>query len=337
MKDQNIKRLKGYLEDKQSLLRQDLSQMLDDKKEDVNSFVESDWNEQWQQKRMYPNNLDKVLDRIHHQINPGNQSNKVTVLTLLTRIAAILFIPLLVGAIILLTTNNSNKLQLLSTTHQIEIIAPDSGHLSYYLPDSSLVVLNAGASLKLPMAFTDTREVSLEGKAYFDVQKDPNRPFSVKMQSGAVEVLGTKFTAQSANAENMTVTLMEGSVKAKFHNNTQSIILKPDEQLVVNNSSFTVEPINSQAYSQWIDGVLVFKNEPFEQVCKRLAEWYDVEINADAKLYKYTYRGSFENETLEEVCQLMTLSMPINYSITPQHKNKDGSFTKKKVKLYLNQ
>ncbi len=336
MKDQNIKRLKGYLEDKQSLSRPDLSQMLDDKKADVNSFVESDWNEQWQQKRMYPNNLDKVLDRIHHQINLRNSHSKVTLLTWLTRAAAILFIPLLVGSIILLSTGNLTNQQLFST-NQIEIVAPNVGHLNYYLPDSSLVVLNAGASIKLPQVFTNTREVSLKGKAYFDVQKDPNRPFTVKMQAGAVEVLGTKFTAQSANAENMTVTLMEGSVKAKFHNNTQSIVLKPDEQLVVNNSSFTVEPINSQAYSQWIDGVLVFKNEPFEQVCKRLAEWYDVEINADAKLYKYTYRGSFGNETLEEVCQLMTLSMPINYSITPQRKNKDGSFTKKKVKLYLNQ
>ncbi len=335
MKQEKINQLIKYLEDTEAHKKNSIADIVSD--DDIGHFIYSDWEKEWNKKHLYTSNLDNVLDRVHHSINTSTNTYQLTPFyKWYSRVAAVLLIPVLMAlGIMVLKTQHTQQLSAFSNT--IEIVAPTSGLLNYYLPDSSLVVLNKGAHLVVPLSYNTNRTVALSGKGYFDVASNPDLPFIVDMKAGKVQVLGTKFTAHSIDTEQMEVILNEGAVNANFHNETKCVVLKPDERLVVNACDYTVENIHSDSYIEWINEKLVFKNEPFEKVCKRLSDWFNADIViADKQLKTYTYRGVFKDESLEEVCQLMRLSMPIKYTLVPRKKQDDGTFTKQKLKLYIN-
>jgi ferric-dicitrate binding protein FerR (iron transport regulator) len=105
------------------------------------------------------------------------------------------------------------------------------------LPDGTTVWLNAGSKLYYENDFTGTtREVRLEGEAFFDVVKQPDRPFIVHTSGIDIKVLGTAFNVKSY-PEDKTVetTLYRGSVRVFRHEDSEkkAIQLKPNEKLIL--------------------------------------------------------------------------------------------------------
>ena len=179
-----------------------------------------------------------ILDQIHHRIKieeaifMNKTKPKIRFINYLTRIAAILFMPLLVASLLYYIKNISNE----NLQSYSEIYAPYGTRTNFFLPDGSTGRLNGGSSLKFPTQFVGkVRDVKLTGEAYFDVIANPKKPFIVSTENIDVKVYGTTFNVMSYSDENITeVTLEKGKVEVfrKTNNIIKSIgILYPNESV----------------------------------------------------------------------------------------------------------
>lgn len=162
------------------------------------------------------------------------------------------------------------------------IETPKGGQYQLVLPDGSTVWLNAASSLRyaLDLKHTKTREVELQGEAYFEIQHDKLRPFKVKTARETVEVLGTHFNVSSYSDEPVEkTTLLEGSVKISDKMALSTKILKPGEQSVLSESGdLRVAKADIEAATAWKNGLFVFEDEKLGDIMKRVSRWYDVEV-----------------------------------------------------------
>lgn len=190
-----------------------------------------------------------------------------------------------------------------------ETFAPLGSQTKIILPDSTVVWLNSGSSLKHDKSFgKKTREVTLFGEGYFEVKKNKKKPFFVHTDSLNVKVLGTVFnvSAYKEDAE-VTVNLIEGSVNISLpkQENTGLLTMKPNEKLVFNKQ--TKKMISSETDAArsalWTTGRLCFVDETIEQISKDLERKYDVRIKImNNQLKKELFSGSLNlNLPLKEV------------------------------------
>ena len=182
------------------------------------------------------------------------------------------------------------------------------------MPDGSLVWLNSGSKLSYPSNFKGQRSIQLEGEAYFDVIKS-RKPFIVSTAYGEIEVLGTSFNVKAYTDDDFQTTLVAGAVNLRVGAGT-SITLKPGEQAFVNeNNRLEIQTVETEIFTSWKDGKLIFYREPFEKVAKRMERWYNVKIEVDNdEIKNLWFTGTIEMETLSEVMELIRRSMPLEYS-----------------------
>jgi len=291
---------------------------------------------------------EKVLGKIYHQIkieesehSKEQERRKTTqkIITYITRIAAVLFIPLTLFIFL-------NKERLTNGSDYMaysEIYAPIGTRTKFYLPDGSSGFLNAGSSIKFPIVFKGkSREVDLKGEAFFDVRSNPEKPFIVSGENIRVIAYGTSFNVEAYSEDLISkVTLLQGKVEVlgKKKNTVQSFgILEPGEMCVFdsNESTYRVVQVNANDIVSWKDGKLIFRNEPFNEVIKKLNRKYSVNIVIkDNKLNDYSYMATFEDETLEEALKLLKLSAPIEIRELKRGKRPDGSFSARTIEFYL--
>lgn len=199
--------------------------------------------------------------------------------------------------------------------HQVqEISIPYGGKSKFTLPDGSEVWLNSGSRLSYPSQFSSKREIQLVGEAFFDVVKSKN-PFVVHTNYGEVTVLGTSFNVKAYNDNDFQTTLVRGSVKVGVDDD-RNVVIKPGEQAFLDNENqLTVKKVEPEIFIAWKEGKLIFNREPFEKVAKRMERWYNVHIEIDNEEIKdLWFTGTIEMETLSEVMELISKSMPIQYS-----------------------
>jgi ferric-dicitrate binding protein FerR (iron transport regulator) len=172
------------------------------------------------------------------------------------------------------------------------------------LPDASVVRLNAGSSIRFPEKFdTDKRQITLSGEAFFEVTKDPNRPFEVKTNNITTTVLGTSFNIKAFGQEQATVTVATGKVEVETKNgdSTDKLLLLPNQQVVYNKKEnhFKMEEVDSRHYFEWTSGTIRFNNDPLEEVVKILERWYNVKIQLDKHIKKsMRIQGSYTDKKL---------------------------------------
>ncbi len=160
------------------------------------------------------------------------------------------------------------------------LIVPRGGEYNLILADGTRVWLNANSELRYPVRFTgNTREVTVTGEAYFDVQKQNGKPFTVKTRLGNITVLGTQFNVTSyPEKEQLITTLVSGKVACKLPNG-ENIILSPDQQLTVGKNGTTeIKKVNTLYYTSWKDGMFLFENMKLEEIMDQLARWYDIHV-----------------------------------------------------------
>lgn len=285
-----------------------------------------------------------ILDHIHHKIKIeeavflNKTKPKIRFINYMTRIAAILFIPLLIASLLYYFQNISTK----NLQSYSEIYAPYGTRTNFYLPDGSTGRLNGGSSLKFPTQFNGkVRDVKLTGEAYFNVIPNHKKPFVVSTDNIDVKVFGTSFNVMAYTDEQITgVTLERGKVEVfkKTNNIMESMgILKPSESLIYNfqSDSGKILSVNSTEKLSWLDGKLTFKYEPFEEVIRKINRWYNVNIVIkDELLRSYIYYGTFHDETLDEVLKLLKLTAPIRYRDIERVRKQDGTFEKRKIEIY---
>jgi transmembrane sensor len=226
-----------------------------------------------------------------------------------------------------------------------EITINPGSRTKIQLPDGSQVWVNSGSHLKYDGNFKgSTREVQLDGEAYFDVVKDASRPFIVHTSGIDIKVLGTAFNVKAYNSEPVIeATLIHGSIEVNniSQPGAAKIMLKPHEKLVFNkyliadrkdqradikpmvdSFSIIIKPLkeniadNDIIETAWVYNKLTFENERFEDLAIKMERWFNLNISIEIeKLKNYRISGSFVNETAEEALKELQLLIPFRYSI----------------------
>lgn len=189
------------------------------------------------------------------------------------------------------------------------------------LADGSKVWLNAESSLRFPATFVGSqREVELTGEAYFEVSKNKEKPFMVKVGGMQVEVLGTHFNVNGYTEENDIVTsLLDGSVKV-----TKGVLkdlLKPGQQAILNKKEEQIKILNADMNDvvAWKNGLFQFKSADISSILRQIERWYDVKIIYAGKIPVRRFEGKISRKAqLSEVLQILELS---NIKFTVEGKN----------------
>ena len=192
------------------------------------------------------------------------------------------------------------------------ITTPRGGQYRLVLGDGTRVWLNAATELRFPAFFTgNERLVELSGEAYFEVEKDPAKPFRVRLNDrSVVEVLGTHFSISSYADEGVSkTTLVEGAVRVTADEKTT--LLKPGEQLT--RSSDGVQRldhrVNTEQVLAWKNGLFDFSNAELRTIAPQLERWYQVEISLEGAVASRHISGIISrNNNLKTVLEVLEFS-----------------------------
>jgi transmembrane sensor len=214
---------------------------------------------------------------------------------------------------------------------ELSVFTPFGARSSFTLPDGSKVWLNSGSTLTYGQAFGDLRLVTLEGEAYFEVIKDRD-PFVVNTSLGIVQVQGTSFNVKILTDDRCFVTtLEEGLVTVVDSQDYHAVTLKPGQQSSLANGHWIVHEVETELYTSWRDGRIIFRRQYLPEVASRLERWYNVniELDDDPRLRKIHYTGTIEMESFSEVLELLKITAPIDY--TYNEKTRTITITHRKI------
>ncbi|PSL46546.1 FecR family protein [Chitinophaga niastensis] len=177
------------------------------------------------------------------------------------------------------------------------LVVPKGNQIKVTLADGTGIWVNAASKLIYPAAFNnDTREVSVEGEAFFDVAANPQKPFIVHTNNMQVKVLGTSFNVNTYNTVIQT-TLTSGKVIATAA--TETVMLSPGEQANYSNNSGSLNKrqVDTRAFTAWKDGYLYFDDATLADIANSLGRGFD-------------YDFQFENTALEKLTFTLDMRKP---------------------------
>lgn len=206
---------------------------------------------------------------------------------------------------------------------------PRGGQYHLTLSDGTKVWLNAASGITFPTAFYgNKRIVEIRGEAYFEVAKNANQPFIVKINNKAeIKVLGTHFNVNAYKDETtIKTTLLEGSVQvsslitpnSEENHLAHSVLISPGQQAIIDQvGRIEVNKVNTTLYTAWKDGRLAFKDEALENIINCMARWYDFEaVYADPSVKDLSFTGNIERKaSVEEVLRLLEKTERIKFEI----------------------
>jgi ferric-dicitrate binding protein FerR (iron transport regulator) len=309
--------------------------------DELKYYIKDEWKKYLENNEDENINLSSLLDRIHHRIHVIENRKKQTLTRKIYRwysvAAAVLLIPLLIaGGIWFIKEPAVETVYVAENPISSTIHAPLGSRISFDLPDGTRGWLNSGSSLEYQLPFSNNRQVAIRGEAWFDVAHDASHPFEISAGNSKVKVLGTRFNLNAYPEENyVEVVLEEGKVEFDVPGIAAAVEMKPNERLVYSRKSVHIATTDPSKYAAWVEGKLMFRGDPMPEVARRIARWYNVEVKmVDRDLEKDVIRGTFQDDSLEEVLQYISMTSPIRYRITDRKILDDGTFQKKKVLLY---
>lgn len=232
------------------------------------------------------------------------------------RVAAILFIPLLVTLLLQYGGGDSQEMA------QIMEVKTNPGMTtSLKLPDGTIVFLNSESTLTYPSHFDgDTRNVTLRGEGYFEVAKNPEKRFIVSTShQSQIEVLGTRFNVEAYEKDNwVSTTLVEGKIGFIFEKDkgSKKILMNPGQKLVFNSKDEKIQLFTTSGESEtaWKDGKIIFKNTLLEEGLRMLEKRYNVEfVIQNNRLKDDSFTGTFTNQRLERILEYFQLSSQVRW------------------------
>lgn len=263
----------------------------------------------------------KLFSRIWYNIERKSQppKSKMKYLNIAIGIAAALVIGLFIGIYI-------NSVQPTSEPVYYAAHSPKGSVSEMILPDGTVIFLNADSRIRYAMeGEKGIREVFLTGEAWFDVAKNPKKPFVVHTPFYDVQVAGTQFNIKAYDNDNEVITtLEEGEVIIQSSENlklAEDIVLKPGEQAVLSKSSkeFVIRNVNTKWFTSWKDNKLIFINTSLKELVVLLERRFGVEVEVTNKeILDLHFDGTIKNESIIEIMEIMKKALPIDYKIAGQ-------------------
>ena len=352
LKQNEIETLRRYLSEQVSKEDDEMVEALLQNGEDnreLKQMLEKEWLELSKVSHEQTSVLERIYAHIFLKINETQMQSQKTffkqVISFYAKAAAILFIPILLASLAgfyflshKTPLNVAEDIRVEQEFFTNTVVAPLGSRVSFILPDSTVGMLNSGSKLTYSIPFNNNRSISLEGEAWFDVKYDQNHPFVITAGNSSVKVLGTSFNINAYPVEDyIEVVLSEGKVEFKGNiNDTTTVTIYPSERLTYKNGNTNKDIIDPLKYCGWIDGKLMFRGDPMTEVARRLERWYNIKVNiANKELEQYSFRGTFIDDSLEEVLKLLAMTSPISYRISPRRLLPDGTYDKETVTIYL--
>lgn len=208
-----------------------------------------------------------------------------------------------------------------------EVIIPYGKKSQLILSDGTKVWLNAGTRFAFPDEFSGkTREVYVEGEAYFEVAHNPSQAFIVKAHDISVKVMGTHFNVRSySNDMRVETLLLEGSVLV-YENSSSGFGSKREKKIepsqvmvfIKRNKTFEVRTVeNPESYIAWKDGWFNFSGENILSVLRKMERYYNVSFKIQGNLRSVDrISGKLDlKESITDVMQVLSDLAGINYKI----------------------
>lgn len=288
-----------------------------------------------------PNNKSVIFNKINQQIN--SKKNKIRNIWIASATAAAIVLAFFIGGYSL--NNLPVERKIITAAVYNEINVPEGAKSQLTLSDGTKVWLNGGSKLKYPAFFSSkTRDVFLDGEAYFDVSENKAKPFLVHTASIQIKVLGTAFNVKSyAEDKTIETTLVRGLIEireVKDNKLTRPLIIKPNQKaiFVKNNEEISINSddsgqklkevpnklpaievnnANIVPITAWKEKALVFDNNTLDEIAINLKRWYGIKIHIiNDSLKKYHYKGRFDhNETIYQVLEVIKVTTPISYEL----------------------
>ena len=224
------------------------------------------------------------------------------------------------AAVILIAVISGALLQALisgafNETRYTEVEVPLGQMAQVNLSDGSKIWLNSGSVFKYPTKFDwFSREVYLDGEAFMEVAHSKFKPFVVNVKKFSIKVLGTSFNVSAFSKEDeANITLLEGAVLLNAKDKSWSKRIVPGEVATVEKGKMVeVSPVNTDFYTSWKEGKIIFKKETLEEIAKKMERWYNVEIRfKDEELKTHTFSGTFlKYKPVEQVFKSLSIMDP---------------------------
>ena len=287
---------------------------------------------------------DTLFNTIQKTISEHKKTRRIDNLRLnLARIAATVFVAFLLGGTLsyFLFTSGSQ-----STVSFCEVTSPLGSTSEIVLPDKSHVWLNAGSKIRYSTSFNqDDRLVYLEGEGYFKVAKNKELPFIVDAYGFEVKAIGTEFNIKAYREdETIETTMVEGEItlqhsteniltgvsllpnqKATFFKSKETLTVEVIEKLedkkeelnyMPTNRLVVVPKIDPRPIVSWKENQLIIERKQLCELAEILGRKYNFafEFKSD-DIKQFRFSGTLEDETLQQVMDVIKISSPIDYEI----------------------
>ena len=201
-----------------------------------------------------------------------------------------------------------------------ELEVPRGGEYKVRLADGTLVYLNSATRMKYPVKFDEKeRKVYLSGEAYFEVAKDPERPFFVEMEGVEVRVYGTSFNVNTHQEGDIQTVLVKGSIGVKVLSSGMESVIRPGQmaEFKQGNTKVDVKDVNVAVYTDWKDGIFRFENQRLEDILAVLSNWYDMNVfYQTVSVKELHFSGYMERyKDVSVILEAITLSTGVTFSI----------------------
>jgi hypothetical protein len=168
------------------------------------------------------------------------------------------------------------------TVQYTEYYNPKKTRLKVKLPDGSMVTLGGKSRVKYPASFVDNkRDIYLDGEAFFEVTKDPNKPFTVFTGQVHTQVLGTSFKVTALPQTPVEVSVVTGKVRVSYHNgnavNNLATML-PGDKIVWSGDHLVKAKIDPRDVLAWKNELMIFKKQTLKNILDVFQKHYGVHI-----------------------------------------------------------
>jgi len=253
-----------------------------------------------------------------------------------------------------------------ATIGYIEIKAPFGARSEVKLNDGTVVMLNAGSSIKYRSDYnTLNRDLILEGEAYFKVAKNTDLPLVVNAGNINIKATGTEFNVKAYSDEGIIeTTLVDGEVEISQNGKNikdRVLVLEPKQKAIYayQTDQITLEKIKEieplavkppdiitdkllvspktdvEQATAWTMNKLIIRRENLESLCTKLQRKYNINfVFRDEEIKKHRFTGVLLDETLEQVMDVIKLTAPVDYVLDGKtvimfsNKDQTGIFSK---------
>lgn len=280
------------------------------------------FNERWIKDFDALENIDsvKLFTKIEARIKEKQKSKKKYFLLGLRNAAAIFFLGLILPVIYYSTLISSKEKR--QVVYLKESLSSEKVK-KVTLADGTDVWLMSGSTINYPFSFAgnETRNVEVKGEAFFNVAKDPKHPFIVKLGEVGLKVIGTSFNVINYGDEDqIQIVLKTGKIdlfKGDYNSNKQFVHVNTGQLATYekNESKFSIKETDTNKFTSWTEGILLFHDDPLDEVLKKLGRWYNVVIEIDdPSVSHFPFTATIKNENLDQIIDLLQYSTPFKYS-----------------------